>query len=85
MSNWLKIGLPILIAVLLVVSAVAVTLAVTGGTARQASTVAYQPGNAPAVQNVADYSCHGFSQANQPIRAGCGMQYGCRAWGAYRN
>ena len=31
MNNWLKIGLPVLVAVLLVISAVAITLAVTSG------------------------------------------------------
>lgn len=31
MNNWLKIGLPVVVAILLVVSAVAITLAVTSG------------------------------------------------------
>ncbi|MHB8085163.1 MAG: hypothetical protein ACYDHZ_05025 [Dehalococcoidia bacterium] len=38
MNSWLKIGLPVLVAVLLVVAAVSVTLAVTGANSRQVAT-----------------------------------------------
>jgi hypothetical protein len=77
MNNWLKIGLPVLIAILLVVTAVSVTLAVTAGNAaRQANAPVYQPGNS-AAQYAAGPSCHGYYGTNQ----GAGNTYGARSRG----
>jgi cytochrome c553 len=61
MNNWFKIGLPVLIAILLVVSAVSVTLAVTAGnSARQANAAVYQPGSPSTVQYAGGAYCHGY-------------------------
>jgi hypothetical protein len=64
MNNWLKIGLPILVAVLLVIAAVGVTLAVTGGNSNQVGT-AYRTVDTGNVQYVSG-----------PYGPG----YGCPAW-----
>jgi len=45
MNNWLKIGLPILLAVLLVVATVGVTLAANSGGNLAQATPAYRTGN----------------------------------------
>jgi hypothetical protein len=45
MNNWLKIGLPILLAVLLVVATVGVTLAVNRGGNLAQATAAYRTGD----------------------------------------
>ena len=59
MNNWLKIGLPIVLAVLLVLTAVSLTLAITsGGNGKQ--TVAYQNGNTAGVQYVNAPYCYGY-------------------------
>jgi hypothetical protein len=57
MNNWLKIGLPIVLAVLLVLTAVSLTLAITsGGNGKQ--TIAYQ--NPAGVQYVNGPYCYGY-------------------------
>jgi hypothetical protein len=83
MNNWLKIGLPVLIAILLVVSAVSVTLAVTAGNrAGQANTSAYQPGNSSTIQYASGPYCHGYDGINQARTGGSGPRYGgCPMWG----
>ena len=50
MNNWLKIGLPILIAVLLVVASVGITLATTGGDNLTQATPSYRIGDTGNVQ-----------------------------------
>jgi hypothetical protein len=79
MNNWLKIGLPVLIAILLVVSAVSVTLAVTAGS-RQSNAV-YQPGNSSTVQYASAPNCHGYYGTNQGSGNTYGPRYGgCPLW-----
>jgi hypothetical protein len=82
MNNWLKIGLPVLVAILLVVTAVSVTLAVTAGNAaRQANASVYQPGNASTVQYASGPYCYGYY--GQTSTNGYGPRYGgCWGWGA---
>jgi len=46
MNRWIRIGIPIIIAVLLVTATVGITLAVTGGDAAQAASKSYQTGQA---------------------------------------
>ncbi|MGA9048573.1 MAG: hypothetical protein WB588_06225 [Dehalococcoidia bacterium] len=65
MNKWLKIGLPVLIAVLLVVTAVGVTLLNTGSTNLKQIQAAYQVGNTGNIQ-----------YAYGPYGTG----YGCPAW-----
>jgi hypothetical protein len=86
MNNWLKIGLPVLIAVLLVVSAVSVTLAVTAGnTARQANATVYQPANSSTVQYASGPYCYGYNGYNRTGMMGYSPRYsGCPMWG-WRN
>jgi hypothetical protein len=81
MNNWLKIGLPVLVAALLLVSAVGVTLAVTGGnTAGQANLTAYQADNSALGQYAMGpwgYGNNGYGRTN-----GYGPGYGgCPGWG----
>ena len=81
MNNWLKIGLPIVLAVLLVVTAVSLTLAITGGGKQ---TVAYQNGNPSNVQYVTGPYCYGWrtAAANQN-QGGSTWGYGpgrCFGW-----
>ncbi len=85
MNNWLKIGLPVLIAIMLVVTAVSVTLAVTAGnSARQANATVYQQGNPPAVQYASGPYCHGY-YGTQATGNTYGPRYGgCPMWG-WRN
>ncbi len=44
MNKWLKIGVPVLVAVLLVISAVSITIAVTNANSANQSTASYAPG-----------------------------------------
>jgi hypothetical protein len=83
MNNWLKIGLPVLIAVLLVISAVGVTLAVTGNnTAGQANVTAYQTGDSPSVQYASGPYCYGYNGYNRTGMMGYSSRYGgCPGWG----
>jgi hypothetical protein len=61
MNNWLKIGLPIFLAVLLVVATVGVTLAIDrGGKLAQASP-AYRTGDTANAQYAYGPRCHGSS------------------------
>ncbi len=43
MNSWIKIGIPLLIAVLLITASVGITLAVSGSSAAQAASTSYQP------------------------------------------
>jgi|GEM_PF-645992 hypothetical protein len=82
MNNWLKIGLPILVAVLLVVTAVAVTLAVTsGGSSRQVET-AYRPAGTGHVQYVNGSYGPGYGICPAWRLSGNNVNQG-RCWGAY--
>jgi hypothetical protein len=64
LNNWLKIGIPVLVAVLLVISAVAITLAVTGGNRSNLVTASYTPGATPDT-GVAKASCPNCLTSNQ--------------------
>jgi hypothetical protein len=77
MSNWLRIGLPILIAVLLVVTAVSVTLAVTS--TNGGAGIGLQP--AAGTQYATGPYCWGYARNainGQGYAPGTG--YGCPAW-----
>jgi len=83
MNNWFKIGLPVLIAILLVVSAVAVTLAVTGGNSDgRANVTAYQAGDSPSVQYASGAYCYDRDGYGRTGTNGYGPRYGdCPGWG----
>ena len=81
MNNWLKIGLPILLAVLLVVSAVSLTLAITASSRQIA---AYQYSGPANAQYVTGPYCYGWrsATANQD-QGGTNWGYGpgrCFGW-----
>jgi hypothetical protein len=59
MNNWMKIGLPIVLAVLLVLTAVSLTLVITNGNNRSQS-LAYQNGNTTVGQYVNGPYCYGY-------------------------
>ncbi len=85
MNNGLKIGLGILVAVLLVITAVSVTLAVAGnGTVRQASNIGYQNASGAGVQYVSApwYGCPAWGSAYNNQQGGTGTAYyrGCWGW-----
>ena len=67
MNNWLKIGVPILVAVLLVISAVSVTLAVTNGNKENRAAASYAPVTTVAdtgtVNGASCPNCPGYAQA----------------------
>lgn len=67
MNNWLKIGVPILVAVLLVISAVSITLAVTSGNRENRAAASYAPATAAAdtgvVKAASCPNCPGYGQA----------------------
>lgn len=82
MNNWLKVGAPILIALLLIVSAVSITVAVTrADTVKQlsyAGNVPSQTGNLQQVQGGLCPNCPGYAQntnGNQSA-ANPGYRYG---------
>ncbi|OGO14547.1 MAG: hypothetical protein A2Z02_01885 [Chloroflexi bacterium RBG_16_48_7] len=83
MNNWLKIGLPIILAVLLVVTAVSLTLAITNG-ANGGRSLAYQNGNTTGVQYANGPYCYGWRSAgDNQNQNGPAVGYGpgrCAAW-----
>ncbi len=81
MNNWLKIGLPVLVAVLLVVTAVGVTLAATGGNLKQIAT-GYRTVDTGNVQYVS--GPYGPGYAGCPARRYNGYSGGWGwCWGGY--
>jgi hypothetical protein len=72
MNNWLKIGLPILLAVLLIVATVGVTLAIDRGGRLAQATPAYQTGDTANAQYAYGPRCHGYT-ATGPNNY-CGMR-----------
>jgi hypothetical protein len=85
MNNWLKIGLPIVLAVLLVLTVVSLTLAITtGGNGSQS--LAYQNGNTAGGQYVNGPYCYGYgwrSASGNQNQNGPAVGYGpgrCMAW-----
>ena len=72
LNNWLKIGLPIVIAILLVISAVAITLAVTSGNpSKQVVSAAYTTQGTSETQlarggNCPNCTVNNSGDANQP-------------------
>ncbi|MDD5312126.1 MAG: hypothetical protein PHO26_03690 [Dehalococcoidia bacterium] len=89
MNNWYRIGLPVLVAILLVVSAVSITLAVTrDNTVKQVTASGYTaPAStaAPYAKAALCPSCPGYNQeaaasTTGPV-AGTTVAYGCRGGG----
>lgn len=67
MNSWIKVGIPVIIAVLLVVASVAITLAVTGGNVVQAASDSYRPGQVSDTQYARGplcSGCPGFGQGS---------------------
>jgi archaellin len=64
MNKWFKIGVPILIAVLLVAASIGITLAVTGGNAtKQAGAAAGQTAETQYARGPQCPNCPGYGQA----------------------
>jgi hypothetical protein len=89
MNNWYRIGLPVLVVILIIVSAVSITLAVTrDNVPRQASAAAYTaPANkaAPYANAALCPSCPGYNQGATTSAPGPAasntVAYGCRGGG----
>ena len=87
MNNWLKIGLPIVMAILLVISAVAVTLAVTSGNpSKQVVSASYTTQSTSETQVARSANCANCPQVSScnGDGTGCttaGTQGGCCATG----
>jgi len=68
MNSWLKIGIPVIIAVLLVIASVGITLAVTGGNSvKQVASAAYSSGQAANTQYARGPlcpNCPGYGQGS---------------------
>ena len=65
MNNWLKVGIPVLVAVLLVISAVSVTIAVTKANSANQLASSYAPGavaDTGVAKAAACPSCPGYVQ-----------------------
>jgi hypothetical protein len=76
MNNWYKIGLPVLVAILMIVSALSITIAVTKDTAaKQVVTTGYTAsGNAgePYAKAALCPSCPGYNQENTDTASALG-------------
>lgn len=71
MNNWLKIGVPVLIAVLLITASVGVTLALTGkGAVGQSAAPAVTPGQETGIQYARGARCSNCSGTCQGAAAG---------------
>jgi hypothetical protein len=66
LNNWLKIGIPVLVALLLVISAVSITIAVTRGDNANQLAASYVPGtvlDTGVAKTAACPNCPGYGQA----------------------
>jgi hypothetical protein len=66
LNNWLKIGVPILVAVLLVISAVSITFAVTSGNRENRAAASYSPvtvADTGVAKAASCPNCPGYGQA----------------------
>ena len=85
MNNWLKIGLPVVMAILLVISAVAITLAVTSGNpSKQVVAASYTTQGTSETQLATGGNCpnctvNNSGDANQPGNGSTGTQGSCCA------
>jgi hypothetical protein len=90
LNNWLKVGIPVLVAVLLVVSAVGITIAVTRGDTSNQVAVSSLPGtvsDAGVAKAAACQNCPGYGQtttgdqgtAANPVYIPQGKQASCCA------
>ncbi|MDD5647752.1 MAG: hypothetical protein PHY03_02340 [Dehalococcoidia bacterium] len=59
MNSWTKIGIPVIIAILLVVASVGITLAVSGSNAASAAPASYQTGSISGTQYARGPQCSG--------------------------
>ncbi len=59
MNNWIKFGIPVLMAILLVFASVGITLALTGGGVAQAASQSYQAGQVSDAQYARGPWCSG--------------------------
>jgi hypothetical protein len=83
LSNWLKVGVPVLIAVLLIVAAVSITIAVTkDNTVKQLASAPYTPqktGDIQLAQGGLCPNCPGYGQGgptgDQGTANGPGYEY----------
>ncbi|MCX5992607.1 MAG: hypothetical protein NT177_00140 [Chloroflexi bacterium] len=66
MNNWIKIGIPVIIALLLVTATVGITMAVTGGnTVKQVASSAYSVGQSDSTQYAGGRLCSGCTGNGQ--------------------
>ena len=90
MNNWLKVGIPILVSVLLVISAVSLTIAVTNGNRANQVAASYAPGavsDTGVAKAATCPNCPGYGQtaandqtaATNPVYVPQGKQGSCCA------